>query len=532
MSQSTTFAAFARLCERLRATSSKLEKTALLAEFLTSLSDSDLELASLFVLGKTFPDYDARVLNVSWQTLRAALAELPAAGQDSEGVTLAEIQAAFSEIAERSGPGSRKAIQEKLRALFARTNELEREYLTRIVFGEMRTGVAEGLLLEAIAKASGLPLESVRRANMYLGHPGEVARIALRHGEEGLRKLSLTLFRPVQPMLAELAEDFDKVFTEHGGQTALEFKLDGARVQIHKRGADVRIFSRHLTDVTASLPDLVERARQALAVDTAIVEGEVVAVGENGRPLPFQILMRRFRRVHDIEAVSAEVPIRLYLFDLLYLEGTSRIDLPYQERVTRLAEICPEEWLVERLVTDDPAAAEGFLQRALDQGHEGLMAKRLDSEYTPGSRGKRWFKIKPAETLDLVIVAADWGSGRREGWLSNYHLAARDEPTGKFLHLGKTFKGLTDEQFRWMTQKLQSLKVRESNYTVYVRPEVVVEVAYNEIQRSPQYDSGFALRFARIKRIREDKSPAQVDTVQRVRALYEQQFERKARSPR
>jgi DNA ligase-1 len=237
--------------------------------------------------------------------------------------------------------------------------------------------------------------------------------------------------------------------------------------------------------------------------------------------------MRRFRRVHQIEETMKEVPVRLYLFDLLYLNGQSFIDQPSQERWQKLTEICDKNLLAERFIANEAKTAEQFLQRAMDAGHEGLMAKDLTSIYQPGSRGKKWFKIKPAETLDVAIVAADWGYGRRTGWLSNYHLAVRDSETGEFLVIGKTFKGLTDAEFRWMTENLQKLKISETNYTVHVRPQIVVEIAYNEIQRSPQYKSKFALRFARIKRIRSDKLPEQIDTIERLRQLYERQFERK-----
>ncbi|NIS38113.1 ATP-dependent DNA ligase, partial [Candidatus Saccharibacteria bacterium] len=312
--------------------------------------------------------------------------------------------------------------------------------------------------------------------------------------------------------------------------TALEIKFDGARVQIHKQGDQVKVYSRHLSDVSSSLPDLMGIVRKGIKADNFVVEGEVVAVGKNDRPLPFQELMRRFRRVHDIEQLIHEVPIKLYLFDLLYLNGKSHIETPYEKRWKLLQKYCNSKLLGHRIITGNQKEVEAFLQKALDSGHEGLMAKKLDSIYTPGSRGKRWFKIKPAETLDVVILAADWGSGRRKGWLSNYHLAVLDDESGEYAVVGKTFKGLTDQQFGWITEKLLGLTMKETAYTVYVKPEIVVEVAYNEIQRSPQYRFKFALRFARIKRIRQDKSPAQIDTLNRLKELYEKQFERKARA--
>jgi DNA ligase-1 len=529
MKKNTPFSKFADLCERLAATTKRLEKIAMLAEFLQALTEDELVAAARFVLGKVFPDYDPRTLDVSWKTLQKVRHKIKPQAHD-QPLTILEVANLFTRIAETSGKGSRQRIHELLEALFNRAGQSELDSLVKIIFGEMRIGVAEGVLLEGIAKAADAPLQLVRRANMYLGDPGEVARVALRSGANGLARINLQLFRPVQPMLAELAEEFSEVFNEHGGKTSLEFKFDGARVQIHKQNDQVRIYSRHLSEVTASLPDVVEMIGSDLRAKTAIVEGEVVAVGKDERPLPFQELMRRFRRVHQIDATKREVPVKLYLFDLLLLDGVSQVNSPYLKRWEILTRHCAPELLAKRIITDDQVEAEKFLRQALEKGHEGLMAKKLDSEYTPGARAKRWFKIKPAETLDLVIIAAEWGSGRRVGWLSNYHLAARDETSDEFFMLGKTFKGLTDDEFKWMTQKLLSLKIGEDRYTVYVKPQLVVEVAYNEIQRSPQYNSKFALRFARIKRIREDKSPRQADTIARVRRLYEQQFERKAKA--
>ncbi|MDZ7261846.1 MAG: ATP-dependent DNA ligase [candidate division KSB1 bacterium] len=444
-------------------------------------------------------------------------------------LTVLEVYQYFVEIASTSGKGSREKKERLLTELLTQVTPLEEKYLIKMIFGEMQHGVNEGVMMQAIAEAVRVKLDLVRRACMFSGDIGEVARIALKQGKAGLEKIALQLFRPIQPMLAELASDLSQVFQEHGGQSALEFKFDGARVQIHKQNDIVKIYSRSLSDVTESLPEIVDSIKQRVKAKEVIVEGEVVAVGRDDRPLPFQELMRRFRRVHDVYKMVKEVPVRLYLFDLMYLDGQSLIDSPYARRWQLLSQVCPAELLAHRMVTNDIAEAERFLNRAMELGHEGLMAKKLDSTYTPGSRGKRWFKIKPAETLDLVIVAADWGYGRRTGWLSNYHLAARNDQTGEFLVIGKTFKGLTDQEFQWMTGKLQSLKISEGPDTVYVKPELVVEVAYNEIQRSPHYKSGFALRFARVTRIREDKSPAQADTLERIRRLYEQQFEKKAK---
>jgi DNA ligase-1 len=331
-------------------------------------------------------------------------------------------------------------------------------------------------------------------------------------------------------MLAQMAENTDEVLKEYEGKTAFEYKLDGARIQIHKFHGEVKIFSRRLTDVTESLPDVVQQVHREIRAEEAILEGEVIALGRDGNPLPFQHLMRRFRRVYDIETKLREVPVRLYLFDAIYLNGESLINLPYVTRRQRLKKAAGNIPLTDQIVTENPKEAERFLRKAVDEGHEGLVAKRLNGPYTPGVRGKHWFKIKEVlEPLDLVIVAAEYGYGRRRRWLSDYYLAARDEESGKLLTLGKTFKGLTDQEMEDMTQRLLELSLRQEGHKVVVQPSIVVEVAYNEIQESPTYKCRMALRFARITRIREDKSPEEADTIQRVKKIYEKQFEKKAR---
>jgi DNA ligase-1 len=331
-------------------------------------------------------------------------------------------------------------------------------------------------------------------------------------------------------MLAQVASGVDEALAEHGGRTAFEYKYDGARVQIHKRGNEVRVFSRRLTDVTQSLPEVVEAIKANIKTDEAIVEGEVIAVNDNGHPIPFQHLMRRFKRVHEVRGMAEKIPVRLYLFDVLFLDGKSLISLPYVQRRKVLAENAGEIPLTTQIVTDKKERAETFLSKAMDAGHEGLMAKKLDSPYTPGTRGKRWFKIKPVlEPLDLVITAAEYGYGRRHGWLSDYYLAARDAATGEFLTVGKTFKGLTDAEIIEMTRRLKELAVHEERNRVVVLPKIVVEVAYNEIQKSPKYKSRMALRFARISRVRDDKSPEDADTIEKVREIYERQFAKKGR---
>ncbi|MGH2375138.1 MAG: ATP-dependent DNA ligase [bacterium] len=528
-----TFAEFAALCRELASTRSRLKKTALTAEFLRRLTPEEIPAAVAFLTGRPFAASDPRVVEISWATLSDVFKQAgpaPAAA----ALELLDVARGFAEVAAATGAGSRRAKVERLAGLLSRATDDERQIVRQILLSEMRIGLHDGLIQDALARAAEVEPDLIRRSALVLSDLSEVARIALTEGAGGLGRVSVRLFVPLLPMLAELSEGFEEIFEAHGGRTAMEFKYDGARIQLHKQGDRVRIWSRRLTEVTDSLPDIVAIARRDLHTDSLILDGEVVAVGAEGRPLPFQELMRRFRRIHEVEATARGIPLVLHLFDCLLLDGRTLIDEPYSARWAALEHLTGGNYLARRILPADRAAAEAFLAEALAAGHEGVMAKALDSPYAPGSRGKRWFKVKPAETVDCVIIAADWGSGRRRGWLSNYHLAVADEgaehPDGAegFAPVGKTFKGLTDEEFRQMTARLQALKLRDG-YTVTVRPEIVVEVAYNEIQRSPQYSSGFALRFARITRIRDDKGPRQATTLAQLRALYDRQFASKSR---
>lgn len=523
-----TFEEFAALCRDLATTRSRLTKTASVSAFLRRLVPDEIPSAVAFLAGRTFPASDPRTLDVSWATLSDVI---EAAGPPStaSSLTLLDVVRGFSDVAEASGPGSKRTKTARLVELLGRATGEERQIIQNILLGEMRIGVHDGLIQEALALAAGADPELVRRAALFLSDLSEVARIALTGGARGLEQVGVRLFVPLLPMLAEVSEDFAEVFDAHGGRTALEFKYDGARIQLHKQGDLVRIWSRRLTEVTASLPEVVAIGRTAFRADSLILDGEVVATGSDGRPLPFQDLMRRFRRIHAVEATARDIPVALYLFDCLTVEERSLIDAPYEERWAALERLTGGAYLARRTIPGSVADANAFLAEALAAGHEGVLAKALASPYAPGSRGKRWFKVKPAETLDCVIVAADRGSGRRRGWLSNYHLAVADD-AGGFAPVGKTFKGLTDKEFGAMTARLQGLKLHDDGYTVTVRPEIVVEVAHNEIQRSPQYSSGFALRFARITRIRDDKGPQQATTLAELRALYDRQFTSKSRS--
>jgi len=522
------FSDFAALCYALEKTPSRLAKVAAAADYLRRLEPDEIRSGVAFLSGRPFPVSDPRTLDIGPGSFAHA-AEVPETETAAlPALTIKDVAENFAQIAEAAGKGSREQKYSRLRELIEMTSAHERPILFRLLQGELRIGLHDGLIQEAIARASDSSLKTVRRAALFLSDLAEVAAIALTEGAAAVERVDIKLFVPLLPMLSELSEDFEAIFKAHGGRTALEYKYDGARVQIHKQGDRVRIWSRRLTDVTDSLPEIVEIAQKKLPGASFILDAEVVATGADGRPFPFQELMRRFRRVHGIEAAASEIPLSLYLFDCLYLDGRSLIDESYDSRWRTLAEIAGGNYLAARKIAGEKTLAESFLSEAIAAGHEGLMAKALESPYTPGNRGKLWFKVKPAETVDCVIVAADRGSGRRRGWLSNYHLAVADG-AGGFAPVGKTFKGLTDKQFVEMTERLRALELGDDGYTVVVKPEVVVEVTYNEIQKSPQYSSGFALRFARIKRIRDDKNSAQITALAELRALYERQFLTKSR---
>jgi DNA ligase-1 len=435
-------------------------------------------------------------------------------------VELAEVNAVLDRIAGTAGKGSAEAKQLLLRDLLSRLTAEEQRFLAGLITGELRQGALEGLVVEAIARAAGRPPAEVRRALMMAGDLPAVARAALSGGETGLSAFAVKIFQPVLPMLAGSADDVDQALAELG-EAALEYKLDGARVQIHRSGDEVRVYSRRLNEVTAAVPELVEVAREFSAREI-IVEGEAIALRPDGTPLPFQTTMRRFGRRLDVERVREELPVTLFLFDILYLDGAALLDEPLSRRSALLAGCVPRSLLVPRMVTSSTEEAAEFYRTAMARGHEGVMVKALDAPYEAGRRGRRWLKVKTVRTLDLVVLAAEWGHGRRRGWLSNLHLGARD-PAGGFVMLGKTFKGMTDEMLRWQTERLSELEVRRDGHTVYVRPDLVVEVAFNDLQASPQYPGGLALRFARVKGYRPDKSASEADTIDTLREIYQRQ---------
>jgi DNA ligase-1 len=510
----------ARLVEvvsKVRATTKKTEKTALLADFLRQTQGKETELAALYLSG-ALPQGK---MGVGWRMIQDAMLDEAPSG---EPLTLTGVDQIFEAITADRGSGSTERKIGAVRRLFQRASPEERQFLAQLVMGELRQGALEGLILDAIARAAKLPAGDVRQAMMFSGNLGEVARVAVEEGAPGLSRFSLRLFTPIAPMLANSAQDVEETL-ERLGEAAFEYKLDGARIQVHKGGDEVKIFTRQLQDVTERLPEVIEWAR-AVPVRDFVVEGEAIALRPDGRPFPFQITMRRLGRIKDVEQVRRDIPLSSFLFDCLYLEGEgSVIALPYQQRVELLSKAIPSSFMIPRIVTRDRAEAEGFLTHALAAGHEGVMAKSLTAPYVAGQRGFHWLKLKAAVTLDLVVLAAEWGHGRRKGWLSNLHLSARDPESGQFVMLGKTFKGLTDEMLKWQTEKLLSLEVSRDEWAVYVRPELVVEIAFSEIHESPRYPGGLALRFARVKRYRPDKSATEADTIQTVTELFKKQRE-------
>ena len=433
---------------------------------------------------------------------------------------LSDVDETVELLAAEEGAGSTERKVGVLSRLFERATADERRFLSQLLVGEIRQGALEGLLLDAVAKAAGLSLSDIREASMFAGNLGEVARLALTEGKAGLGRFSLRLFNPVAPMLANSVEDVSEAM-QRLEQPGFEYKLDGARMQVHKGGSEVRIFTRQLQDVTERLPEIVEWAR-SLPVREAVLDGEAIALRPDGRPQPFQTTMRRFGRTKDVEALRQQLPVSPMMFDVLFVDGLSIIARPYQERMTALADMAASAG-VPRLVTAEVEEARRFFNRALAEGHEGIMAKSLSAPYSAGQRGSHWLKLKAAITLDLVVLAAEWGNGRREGWLSNLHLGAREPSSGKFVMLGKTFKGLTDELLRWQTERILSLETHRDSTVVYVRPELVVEIAFNDVQESPRYPAGLALRFARVKRYRPDKRADEADTIQRVMELFRRQ---------
>ena len=446
----------------------------------------------------------------------AVFANPPASARETGEVSVMDVDRTFEAIAGVKGAG---AVRERLRlwsSLLERCTGLEQAYLRHLVVGELRQGALESLVADAVARAAKVSPESVRRALMLSGSLPVIAQAAMTGGEAALSLYRIELFRPLQPMLAQTAETPEAAI-EQLGRALFEYKLDGARVQVHKHDDAVRVYTRQLSDVTAAVPEVVELVR-GLPSKSLVLDGEVLSLREDGAPEPFQVTMRRFGRKLDVERMRGVQPLHPFFFDILHRDGGDLIDLATTERLAELDAVVPPERRMPRLVSAVAEEAASFFDGALERGHEGMMAKALDASYAAGRRGKAWLKLKSHHTFDLVVLGVEWGSGRRQGWLSNLHLGARD-PKGGFVMVGKTFKGLTDALLEWQTKELLEREITRDAYTVYVRPELVVEIALNDVQQSPHYPGGVALRFARVKRYRPDKSPLDADTIDAVRAL-------------
>jgi ATP-dependent DNA ligase I len=440
---------------------------------------------------------------------------------DEPMLELADVDRGFERLAALSGAGSANTRASLLRELFGRATRDEQDFLSRLLFGELRQGALEGVLMDAVARAAGIQAGRVRRATMLAGDLASVARAALVDGDAALSQFILRPFQPVQPMLADSASDVGDALAELG-EASFEYKLDGARIQVHKVGDEVKVYTRNLREVTPAVPEVVAAAR-AMPARELVLDGEAIALRADLSPHPFQVTMRRFGRKLDVDRLREELPITPMFFDALYLDGDPLVDEPLSRRVKVLGEQAAAANLVPRIITASADEAAAFATRALHAGHEGVMAKSASGVYAAGRRGQAWLKVKQARTLDLVVLAAEWGSGRRRGTLSNLHLGARDTERGGFVMLGKTFKGLTDEMLAWQTKKFLELEIGRDDYTVHVRPELVVEIAFNDVQASPQYPGGFALRFARVKRYRTDKSASDADTYATIQQIYRQQ---------
>ncbi|MHC9293042.1 ATP-dependent DNA ligase [Mycobacterium sp. LTG2003] len=494
------------------ATSARLAKIGRIATLLTRVADDgDARLVAVAVswLSGELPQ---RQIGVGW----AALRSLPAPAA-TPTLTVADVDSRLSEIGGVSGKGSQARRAELVRDLFSTATDAEQTFLRRLLSGELRQGALAGVMADAVAKAAGIPAPDVRRAAMLAGDLPAVAAAALTGGHGALAEFSLQVGRPVGPMLAQTATGVADALERLGGKAILEAKLDGARVQIHRAGSEVSVYTRSLDDVTARLPEVVE-ATLALPATELIADAEAIALRQDGRPHRFQVTAARFgsKNPRDLE------PLSVFFFDLLHVDGSDLLDLPTHERLAALDAIVPDAQRVDRLATSEADAAQQFLDRTLAAGHEGVMAKSPTAAYEAGRRGAGWLKVKPVHTLDLVVLAVEWGSGRRTGKLSNIHLGARDPASGGFVMLGKTFKGMTDAMLDWQTARFTELADGPTDgYVVTVRPEQVVEIAFDGVQKSTRYPGGMALRFARVLRYRDDKAPAEADTVDTVRAFYE-----------
>jgi DNA ligase 1 len=498
------------------AESSRLAKVARIADLLAAVGAEGDPHQVAVVVSWLSGELSQRQIGVGWAALRSV--PPPAA---APVLTVGAVDAAFSDIGAVSGQGSQKRRAELLAGLFSAATGAEQGFVRRLLSGELRQGALGGVMSDAVAKAAGIPADVVRRAAMLGGDLPSVAAETLTGADDALTRFTLQVGRPVGPMLAQTSTGVADALERLGGTAIFEAKLDGARVQIHRDGDQVSVYTRSLDDVTARLPEVVE-ATLALPVSALIADGEAIALRPDGRPHRFQVTASRFGRSVDIAAARSSQQLSVFFFDVLHRDGVDLLDLPATARAAVLDSIVPDKHRVDRLVTSDVEAAERFLGATLAAGHEGVMAKSLIAPYEAGRRGAGWLKVKPVHTLDLVVLAVEWGSGRRTGKLSNIHLGARDPGTGEFVMLGKTFKGMTDAMLDWQTERFLELADGPTDgYVVKLRPEQVVEIAFDGVQRSSRYPGGMALRFARVLRYRDDKGPADADTIDTVGELYQ-----------
>jgi DNA ligase 1 len=498
--------------QRVSANSARSTKIRELAAFLRTLAADEVDIAVHYLSG----EIPQGKIGIGYSTLRTAASSPPV---QTGTLSIIELDHILTTLATIRGSGSTTRRAQALHQLFSRATADEQEFLLHLLVGELRQGALAGVMVDAISAASEVPVAQVRRAVMYSKSLGAVASVALLEGAQALERFQLEVFAPILPMLAQTAVDVGEALVELGGEVEFEWKMDGARIQAHKAGDDVRIYTRSLNDVTVAIPEIAATVR-IFPESTLVLDGEAIAFDSKGRPQPFQVTMRRFGRKLNVEALRADLPIQGFFFDCLRVGERSIADRPAVERFAALAKAVPAQFLIPRLVTSSASAAREFYEAALAAGHEGVMAKSLEAPYEAGNRGASWLKIKKAHTLDLVVLAAEWGHGRRTGKLSNLHLGALDPATGQYVMLGKTFKGLTDAMLEWQTRELLARESSRDQWTVYVRPELVVEIAFSDLQSSTRYPGGLALRLARVKRYREDKRIEDADNMDSVRKIF------------